>query len=355
MAAQTQVSSSMTSFRFSGCQLPVMKAYDDSGNPTWLDSNDELVEGIYIGMENEIYHALPAYSSSQIKTLVKKSPAHFYREYISDVSRKRKSVQLQRTLDAGTYGHELILEPHGFYDRYYRDLVEADVPEALTTAPQMRKKCEELGIPIPKSADKARCKKELKAADSSLVFFDEIKEAHVNDPKHQNKTAIDGIVYDDAHRVLESCRNNRIADALVQNGLPEISFIAKCPRTGMWLKCRFDWLRFDCIAVDVKTTASTAPEAFAKQAGTLGYFIQEAFYRYVAALLGVQVSSFIFLCVEYVDCDWCEVYELDGKEEAMHKCLSALDTLKHCLATNEWRAYSQRDTIRTLSIPNFAR
>ena len=99
----------ITTFNFLGCPHSVMKAYDSSGQPTWLDSNGELIEGIYIGMENEVYHALPAYSSSQIKLFIKKSPAHFYRKYISDIDRTRTVNHVsQRTLDAGTYGHRYL-------------------------------------------------------------------------------------------------------------------------------------------------------------------------------------------------------------------------------------------------------
>ncbi|MGR5159698.1 PD-(D/E)XK nuclease-like domain-containing protein [Vibrio owensii] len=343
-----------TGLRFNGSSYPVLKAYDDKGNKNWLDDEGDLNPGIYIGMENEVYHALPAYSSSQIKTLVKKTPAHFYREYISDICRKRKSLQQERTLDAGTYGHELILEPDGFNDRYFRDFVEADFPNALKTLKDFHQKCEELNIAVPKSADKARCIKALRDANADIEIFDEIREAHAAKKENQGKKSIDAIVWDDAHRVKQSQEANPYAKNLVKDGLPEISFIARCPMTGLWLKCRFDWLRFDCIAVDVKTTASTEPSAFSKQAGNLGYHIQQAFYTYVASLLEVNVTEFLFLTVEYVEIDWCEVYTLDNEVKSMEKMLNGLKTLKHCLYTNEWRGHSHKDEIKRLKLSPYA-
>lgn len=347
----------MTPFVFDGAETPVLNAYDHNHKPTWLDENDELIEGIYIGMENEVYHALPAYSSSQIKTFIKKSPAHFFRKYISDIDRKRTTSRaLQNTFDAGTYGHELILEPHGFHDRYFRDIVPSDYPNALRTIADLQAKVAELGITgVPKSAAKPRLIQEIRAVDSSVQIWDEIVADHRNHPNHVNKKPIDAIVWDDAHRVEETCRDNQDADMLIQDGLPEISFIAKCPRTGLWLKCRFDWLRFDCIAVDVKTTMSTDPEAFARQAGNLGYHIQEAFYTYVAALLSVDLKAFIFACIEYVEADLCEIFDLEDKAESMLKMLDGLDELKECIDTNVWGSRLKLSSITSIKIPKYCR
>lgn len=348
---------SVTPFKFDGSTCDVLKAYNKDGSPSWLDDNGELIEGIYIGMENEVYHALPAYSSSQLKLLVKKSPAHFYRKYISDIDRGRTvSKSLQRTYDAGTYGHELILEPHGFYDRYYRDIVPADYPNAIRTVAEMHALVEKLNIPdVPKSAKKDRLMSELLAVDPTLQFWDTVLEEHNSKTSYKGKTAIDAIVWDDAHRVHETCRDNLDADALIQDGLPEISFIARCPETGLWLKCRFDWLRFDCIAVDVKTTLSTDPDAFAKQAGNLGYHIQEAFYTYVASLLEVNLGAFIFACIEYVDADLCEVYDLERKDESMIKFKEGLHTLATCLSTGVWTKRVNLSGITSITIPKYCR
>lgn len=347
----------ITNFTFEGCEFPVIQAYDANGKPQWLDDNGALIEGIYIGMENEVYHALPAYSSSQLKTFIKKSPAHFYRKYISDIDRKRTATQaLQRTLDAGTYGHELILEPHGFYEQYYRDIVPADYPNALRTVADLQKEAERLSITgLPKSAAKQRYIDEIMKVNPKVQIWDSILADHQARPENKGKKAIDAIVWDDAHRVVDTCRDNEDMDILIQDGLPEISFIAHCPETGLWLKCRFDWLRFDCIAVDVKTTASTDADAFARQAGNLGYHIQEAFYTYVSSLLTVDLKMFLFACIEYVEADLAEIYNLDHKDEAMAKFKSGLYLLADCLETNTWNARGDSLGIKTLSIPAYCR
>ena len=264
--------------------------------------------------------------------------------------------ELQRCVDTYAYGHELILEPHGFYERYYRDIVPSDYPNALRTTRELQDKVVELNIAgVPKSADKARLKAAIKNVDPSVQFWDDILADHQGKPDHINKKAIDAIVWDDAHRVQETCRDNPDADLLIQDGLPEISFIAKCPETGLLLKCRFDWLRFDCIAVDVKTTRSTDPDEFVRQAGNLGYHIQEAFYTYVARLLEVKLKAFLFACIEYAEADICEVYDLEDKGETMIKFKEGLSHLADCLSSNKWSKRFNLSGITSLSIPKYCR
>mgnify|MGYP003659452477 CR=1 FL=1 len=99
-------------------------AYLPNGDPTYLDKSGELIEGIYTEMPNDVYHALDALSSSGLKTFFV-CPAKYKRDYLSNITRKRTNAQM-RTFDAGTYGHELCLEPHGFYERYFRDALPSD-------------------------------------------------------------------------------------------------------------------------------------------------------------------------------------------------------------------------------------
>lgn len=115
----------------------ILPAYDDLGNPNFLDSNGDLVEGIYSGVPNSVYHELDAHSSSLIKELAKNTPAHVFRQYFSNEERKRTAAQ-RNTLDTGTYGHELILEPIGFYDRYFRVPLAIEYPTALHTSAELK-------------------------------------------------------------------------------------------------------------------------------------------------------------------------------------------------------------------------
>lgn len=128
-----------------GLPFVITPAYDTAGNANFFDSNGDLVAGIYADMPNEVYHSLPATSSSQVKKYAK-SPAHYKRAYVDKIDRKRTTKTTERTYDAGTYSHELILEPEGFYDRYFRLLNPSEHENSLHTTDELREKCKELEI-----------------------------------------------------------------------------------------------------------------------------------------------------------------------------------------------------------------
>ena len=51
---------------YSNWQERALPAYDDEGVENFLDEDGELIEGIYLDMPNDVYHALPALSSSKL-------------------------------------------------------------------------------------------------------------------------------------------------------------------------------------------------------------------------------------------------------------------------------------------------
>lgn len=373
-------------------------AYNSNGEPNFLDAAGELVEGVFLDMPNDVYHSLSALSSTGLKTFVA-SPAKYYRDYLSGISRKRTLAQ-KRTLDAGTYGHELCLEPDGFYDRYFRDCVQSDFPDALSTVDQIEaalaahnlpakegkpEKLERLKRVAPEKdvsqlktiadieaalaeagAQKSESKLDkairLTAACPDVLVYDLIFEEHrlkhgerkeVVCPDtgevtitYGGKKPIDGIVWDDAHRVQNSVRNHAEANMHLSFGLPEVAIIARCPITGMMLKVKFDWLRFDDDAVDVKTSAqSVKPEDFRRQIINLHYDIQQAFYCYVASILSINIGKFTFVAVEYGAADICQPYTVSHQRvvKANNTMYAALDDFKNCLKTGKWYGYSKED------------
>lgn len=348
----------------------IQPAYTD-GKPNFLDENGDLVPGIYSGLENDVYHGLPAYSSSLIKLLAKKTPAHALREYFSDKERKRTLTQV-RTLDTGTLGHELILEPEGFNSRYFRLPLHTDFSDMLFTADEMKAKCKELKLKV--SGTKSELTERLLAHDPSIRIFDVIMLNHlqqgageaavaeakaaverkqcssvvrafeIDDVKRlAKKQPVDGLVWDDAQSIFESFSKHPRARKLISNGWAELAVIVKCPVTGLWLKCKFDYINKLAIASDVKTTRTCDPVKFVFQCKDLRYDVQESYYKYVGNLAGIPVNSFAFIGIEYAEADICEVFETSKRRQSianadMH---SALEVLKTCLETDDWHGYSR--------------
>lgn len=372
-----------------------LPAYDSSGKPNYLNSCGELIEGIYLGMPNDVYHALDALSSSGMKTFVE-SPALYERNYLSGFDRVRTVTQ-KRTLDAGTYGHELCLEPAGFNTRYFRDLLPSEYPDALHTVAQIDAALVKAGLPanegkaeklarlvaavptmdvsglktikdideelerlgLSKSESKLDKAKRLCAANRFVEVFDVLflenrlkrgapEQVTMNGEEvttYGGKLPIDGMVWDDCHRVQQTVRSHREADAILQYGEPEVAIIARCPQTQMMLKTKFDWLRFDDTAADVKTTRDTKPSRFLNQIYDLKYHIQQSFYTYVASLVGINILRFSYIAVEYIRADICQPYELELEDIKAAK-LEFADALRRfvaCKSENKWYGWSQQD------------
>ncbi|WP_256385039.1 PD-(D/E)XK nuclease-like domain-containing protein [Photobacterium toruni] len=319
----------------------VKAGYDDQGKPNFLDANGDLVAGIYTDIPNEVYHSLPAFSSSMIKKFLT-SPAHYYRHYIDPVNRKRTSKAMEYTLDAGTYAHELILEPNGFYDRYFRELSQAENPNLLSSSEDIKSLCKENGLKL--SGTKAVLIERLIEHDPCLgeFIFDVMQQRHLE--ANQGKTPIDAVVWDDAHRACKTVRNNEWADTLLSDGISELSVIALCPETGRWLKVRFDWLSYDGVPVDLKTSRSANPLKVIYYFADLKYDIQAYMYSYVGRLAGIPIPryTFPFVCVEFIDADICEVFELshDDFRIAGKNYHHAINELVECLETNDWYGYT---------------
>lgn len=332
-----------------------LPAYDANGEPTYLNSDGQLIEGIYLDLPNDVYHALPALSSSGLKKFMS-SPAHYYRDYLSGIERKRTNTQ-RRTLDTGTHAHSLVLEPGGYYDQFFRDVIPSDYPDALHTATQIEEQL--VALDLKKSGTKAEKIERLLEADPTAQVFDKIREDNCLKRGERgttmlegeevecfgDKVPVDGQIWDDAHRAQETVRSHAEADAYIQYGLPEVTIIARDPITGLMLKVKFDWLRFDDEAVDLKTTRSTKPEEFKRQLLNLHYDLQQAFYCHVAKLAGIEIRSFVFVTVEFVEADICQPYELSDKlaTRATKQVSEGLKQMKTCMEEDKWFGWSEDD------------
>lgn len=377
-------------------------AYADDGKANFLDANGELVEGIYLDLPNDVYHSLPALSSTGAKKFIE-SPALYYRDYLSDIERKRTTAQ-RNTFDTGTFGHELCLEPAGFNERYFRDVMPSDYPDALSTIDQIESALVEAGLPakegkaeklerlarlVPtidlttlktiadieaelvkggysKSESKLdKAYRLLTASPQSQVFdllFEQNRlkqglpsESTFNGEPvtlYGNKMPIDALVWDDANRVRNTVMSHSQARQTLMNGLPEVAIIARCPITNLLLKVKFDWLTFDDNAADVKTTLSTKPEKFLRQIRDLHYNIQQSFYTYVASLVGISIQVFSFVAVEYINADICQPYVLGKRTIASSnlQLMGALNEFVKCKKTGHWYGWSKEDCYLTIDI-----
>lgn len=199
--------------------------------------------GIVNDMSNKVYHSTSGISSSAVKSVYKKSLAHWKGE-------KRTQTA---AFTMGTAVHALLLEED-------RNLV----------------------VKGPKTRRSKMFTEQEEALSEDQVLLTEV-EYYV--AKKMSKTTLSN----PAHRSLLRHKDRK----------NEISIFATCPNTGLQLKTRPDLLiEPENTVYDVKTTMDASPRGFSRECFKYAYDIQGAFYLYVCKLAGLDVNSFSFLTVE---------------------------------------------------------
>lgn len=240
-----------------------------------------------IGMPNDIYHAHPAISKSGLD-LIHRSPAHY------QYSAKREGT---RAMEIGTAIHCAILEPERFANEY---VLLRDV-------------------------------KDRRASE-----YKKAKEVHGGEYVLTGKEA------DNVAGMQESVRSQYA----LPSGRCEVSLFAVCERTGEQVKARFDLLTDDGHAVDLKKTQDSSRDAFSKSIYNYRYHVQEAFYRYVYALVaGRKLESFTFLAVEELPPHIAMPYTVgeESRDIGHNEMLDDLDRYADCVKVNDWPGYERTD------------
>ena len=252
-------------------------------------------------ISNADYHADPAISASQLKTVMQ-SPYHFWSKYL-DAS--RTPTIATSAMKLGSLTHCCVLEPDEVSARY-----------GIT--PDRRS-----------NAGKALAA-EMEASGIEAVTAQEMEQALA---------------------MAASVRSNSTVSSLLSNGAAETSHWWDDVATGMRCKCRPDWLSADGeTIVDLKTCQDASAAGFAKAVAAFHYQLQAAHY-----LCGTLAKRFIFVAVEKTYPFAVGVYELD-QEALVHGSIArhnALLRLQDCRAINSYPGYTD-DGIQTLQLPGWA-
>lgn len=277
-------------------------------NITQFKGGKVALPGCYSGIPIELYHGDltegPGVSSSGLRTIEAKSPAHYYAT--SYLNPDRLPEEPKDHFSFGKAAHTLLLGEEGFRDQF---------------------------VTRPDEWDSWRTKasQEWKAAQIAAGRT-------VLNP--QDVVAIRHIA------------KQLAADPLVQSGIlqgkVEHSIIWQDKVTGVWLKSRPDVIpSADGVLVDLKTTTDASPEAVVNSIKTYGYALQGALAGMgMEATLGIKMTDFVLVWIEKsapyavsispVDPEW--IYW------ARRQLRRAIDTFAKCVETNEWPGYSGEAT-----------
>lgn len=220
-------------------------------------------------MSNEEYHLSDSLSASGAKTIAQKSLADF----------KYGERKHSNAFDVGTAAHTLTFEPH--------------LSGSVWCGAEHRR-------------GKAWTDHKAEAEEAGALLLTEGD-------------------YKIAVAMANAVRSNKAAASLLSGDLVcEASIFARDDIHDVDLRCRPDGWRRDIGAlIDLKTTIAPDPAGFGKQCAQFGYHIQDAFYRRVMALEGLEIDRFIFITVgkeapHHVGCyelDWSSLAEGDAATE----------------------------------------
>ena len=139
--------------------------------------------------------------------------------------------------------------------------------------------------------------------------------------------------YDLARNVADSVMFHPVGAKMAgPDTVNEASFFAKCPMTGMDIKCRPDsYDEKSGVIFDIKTCQSSAPKDVEADIRKYNYALQVAWYMYVMQNAGYKADRFCFVFVEKtapfaVNCCELTMEYIDWADVQMHKALRDIKT-----------------------------
>ena len=285
--------------------------------------------GAYADIPAEDYHGNPdllpgpSLSSSGAKTLLTKSPLHFWHGSPMNPAR----VETQKShFNVGKAAHDLILLPDRWEEFYHV------TPEGFSRAATKR-------------------------------FAAEIAEA---DAAQESGRVV--LSFDQARTVdamASAIKRNPDAVAALSNGVAEETLAWQDGQTGVWLRARPDFrpnsiLTKSAVMVvsDLKFVAEThaSPDGFSKAIHNFGYHQSAAFYMDgIKAVYGHYPTHWVHIVVEKEPPHCVSLYVLPGEDIERGRVLNrrAINLFARCLDRGKWPGYA--DAPMPVGLPGWAR
>ena len=275
--------------------------------------------GCYDGISHEEYHRMeicdaPSISSSGLRALAD-CPLKYW--FHSPLNPKRPAEEKKRHFELGNAAHDLVLMgPNGWRERHY--ILPTGFSRAATV----------------KQADAIAAAAAAEKAGLRLLAADE---------------------YADVIGMAEALSAHPISKALT-GGKAEQTLAWKDAETGVWLRCRPDWLHDAHRPMpDYKTAVSAHPDDFAKDVANFSYHQQAALYlEGCHAVFGRDPAIPFYFIVQEKSAPYIvQPISLDSQamEWGRRQNRAAIRKFAACLASGKWPAYS--DDFVTVGLPGW--
>jgi hypothetical protein len=273
--------------------------------------------GAYADIDTSDYHRNPnllpgpSLSSSGAKTLLGKSPFHFW--YDSPLNPNRPPEADKPHFNVGKAAHDLVLLSDRWPDHYYV------LPEGFSRA----------------------------ASKKFALAIEEADEALAS-----GLTVLTHNEAETVKAVAMAISRNSLAVATLTNGVSEETLVWQDPQTGVWLRARPDFRpnsilekRDVMVVSDLKFVAATnaTPDGFAKAIHNFGYHQTAAFYADgIKAVYGHYPTHWVHVAVEKEAPHCVALYELPGEDIERGRLLNrrAINLFADCLEKDRWPGFA---------------
>lgn len=248
-------------------------------------------------------------TSSMLKMLANKTPAHLWARYLDP---QREPFIPTPAMQFGTAVHTACLEPWKFDDQY------TVMPEGLDR----------------RTKEGKALYAEIEASGKAVLSFDnmdklrKIQASVLANPWFQRAMALDPII--EGTIITGDCKIR-----------PDV-MLPPCDAFPNGL------------IIDLKSTSDANPAVFGRQVHNLGYLIQAAYYCDVYQGDYIEQPEFVLLSVETSMPFLTAPYRLDAEQIFMgqQQYKPLLETLRQCRVTGVWPGYDQFP--QPLELPNWA-
>lgn len=270
--------------------------------------------GIY-DMPNDVYHRDPAItpslSASGMKKIINECPARFWWEN----RRLNPQAEEKRTkaLDIGRAAHLWLLQGEQFSN--------------------------EIAVMPP-----------------DLDLRSNAGKAFAAQAEGEGKSVIRAHEFEAIKAMREAAMRSKLVREELSNGEAERSLFWQDEETGVWLRCRPDWLPTALQFIpDFKTTEDAHPDEFRRAVNKYGYHIQAAHtLAGIEAVTGHRPEGFRFVVQEKKPPYLVSVCALDDEALMVGAAYArrAIRIFSDCLSRDRWPGYD--GDVCTIGLPNYA-
>ena len=242
-------------------------------------------EGLYFGLDESVYHRIPALSSTGLKNLLISAPDFYFNSELNPLREEdAEDEDAKEWRVFGKASHTRILEGKEIFDSLY--CVEFIAPEGcLDTISDLKKALDDMGVPSQSKWKKADYIAAVLNANPNALIYDNEREKYYRETGGRIQLT------------QKEMRRIEIAAAMIEHhpelkhcftgGHPEVTVIWRATVTIdnkpviLWFKARLDYLKPQAI-VDLKTFTNMRnkpiDQALHDVVENMKYHIQTAFY-----------------------------------------------------------------------------